>query len=48
MNDFHIALLWIRSLEIVVDDPDHARVAALTQELADHDLFDQYRSPYKA
>ena len=44
MNDFHIALLWLRSLEIVIG---HSPVLMLS-ELDLHDLFVRYRSPYKA
>ena len=44
MNDFHIALLWLRSLEIVIG---HSPVLMLS-ELDMHDLFVRYRSPYKA
>lgn len=44
MNDFHIALLWLRSLEIVIG---HSPVIMLS-ELELHDLFVRYRSPYKA
>ena len=44
MNDFHIALLWLRSLEIVIG---HSAVIMLS-ELEMHDLFVRYRSPYKA
>jgi len=44
MNDFHIALLWLRSLELLIG---HAPVLVLS-ELEMHDLFARYRSPYKA
>ena len=44
MNDFHIALLWLRSLEIIIG---HSPVIMLS-ELEMHDLFVRYRSPYKA
>jgi hypothetical protein len=44
MNDFHIALLWLRSLEIVIG---HSPVIMLS-EIDMHDLFSRYRSPYKA
>jgi hypothetical protein len=44
MNDFHIALLWLRSLEIVIG---HSPVLMLS-ELDMNDLFVRYRSPYKA
>jgi len=44
MNDFHIALLWLRSLEIAIG---HSPVLMLS-ELELHDLFVRYRSPYKA
>jgi len=44
MNDFHISLLWLRSLEILIG---HSAVIMLS-ELEMHDLFVRYRSPYKA
>lgn len=44
MNDFHIALLWLRSLELVIG---HSPVLMLS-ELEMNDLFVRYRSPYKA
>jgi hypothetical protein len=44
MNDFHIALLWLRSLEIVIGHSP----AVMLSELDLHDLFVRYRSPYKA
>jgi hypothetical protein len=43
MNDFHIALLWLRSLELVVGHPP-----TLMQAELDQDLFVRYRSPFKA
>ncbi len=42
-NDFHLALLWLRSLEIVIG---HSPAQALF-ELNDH-VFSSYRSPLKA
>lgn len=43
-NDFHIALLWLRSVEILRGhSADH-----LLSELEMPDLFGCYRSPYKA
>ena len=42
--DFHIALLWLRSLELLIG---HSSVILLS-ELEMHDLFVRYRSPYKA
>lgn len=42
--DFHILLLWLRSLEIAVG---HSPILLLS-ELDLHDLFTRYRSPYKA
>ena len=44
MNDFHIALLWLRSLELLIG---HSPVLMLS-ELDMNDLFVRYRSPYKA
>jgi hypothetical protein len=44
MNDFHLALLWLRSLEIVIGGSPRTRLTK--REL--HDLFARYRSPYKA
>jgi hypothetical protein len=44
MNDFHIALLWLRSLEIVIGHSPRV----LLSELEIHDLFFRYRSPFKA
>jgi hypothetical protein len=43
-NDFHIALLWLRSMEMV---NGHSEVV-LMSELEMHDLFIRYRSPFKA
>jgi len=43
-RDFHCALLWLRSLEIVVG---HSPVVMLG-ELDMHDLFARYKSPWKA
>jgi hypothetical protein len=44
MNDFHIALLWLRSLEILIG---HSPLLMMS-ELDFNDLFMRYRSPYKA
>jgi hypothetical protein len=44
MNDFHIALLWLRSLEIAIG---HSPLVMMS-ELNMRDLFMRYRSPYKA
>ncbi len=44
MNDFHLALLWLRALEIVIG---HSPVLMLS-ELEIHHLFNRYRSPFKA
>jgi hypothetical protein len=44
MNDFHIAILWLRSLELVVGGAPVTKLSK--REL--HDLFVRYRSPYKA
>lgn len=44
MNDFHLAVLWVRSFELVVG---RCRRPMLTErELTD--LFLRYRSPFKA
>jgi hypothetical protein len=45
MNDFHIAILWLHSLELVVRRA--SRGSKLTKREI-HDLFVRYRSPYKA
>jgi hypothetical protein len=45
MNDFHIAILWLRSLELVIGRAPQA--SKLTKREMD-DLFVRYRSPYKA
>jgi hypothetical protein len=45
MNDFHIAILWIRSLALVVG---HAPPATKLSARQLHALFVRYRSPYKA
>jgi hypothetical protein len=42
-NDFHMSLLWLRSLEIAVG---HSPVLMLS-ELEMRDLFQRYRSPWK-
>jgi hypothetical protein len=42
--DFHCALLWLRSLEIAVG---HSPVLMLS-ELEMQDLFERYRSPWRA
>lgn len=44
INDFHIALLWMRSMEIVTG----LSASLLLSELDMHDLFERYRSPWKA
>lgn len=44
LNDFHCALLWLRSLEIACG---HSPMLMLS-ELEMHDLFVRYRSPFKA
>lgn len=41
MSNFHIALLWLRSLEIVLG----ASPCILLSELEIRDLFHRYRSP---
>lgn len=43
-NDFHIALLWLRSIEMAIGHSE----AVLMSELEMHDLFVRYRSPFKA
>lgn len=43
-KDFHISLLWLRSLEIIIG---HSPVIMLS-EIEMHDLFARYRSPFKA
>ena len=43
-NDFHTALLWLRSLEIV----NGHSPALMLSEIEVHDLFKGYHSPYKA
>jgi hypothetical protein len=43
-KDFHVALLWLRALEIV---SGHTPVLMLS-ELEMHDLFASYRSPFRA
>jgi hypothetical protein len=44
MNDFHIALLWLHSLEALVGQTS----MLLLSEVELDDLFVRYRSPYKA
>lgn len=45
MNDFHIAILWLRSLELAIgQSPPKPR---LTKRQLNA-LFVRYRSPYKA
>lgn len=44
INDFHCALLWLRSLEIAIGHSP----ALMLSELEMHDLFIRYRSPFKA
>jgi hypothetical protein len=44
MNDFHIALLWLHSLESLVGHPS----ILMLSEIELDDLFVRYRSPYKA
>ncbi|HET7505490.1 MAG TPA: hypothetical protein VFK02_30930 [Kofleriaceae bacterium] len=44
MNDFHMAILWLRSLEIAVGRTQAMKLNK--REL--QDLFMRYRSPYKA
>jgi hypothetical protein len=43
-NDFHIALLWLRSLEICTGQAP----TLLMSELNTDGLFVRYRSPWKA
>jgi hypothetical protein len=45
MNDYHIAILWLRSLELAVG---HAPLATRLTKRDMDDLFVRYRSPYKA
>ena len=44
MNDFHIALLWLHSLETLVGETSMLMLSEIELE----DLFVRYRSPYKA
>jgi hypothetical protein len=44
MNDFHIALLWLHSLESLVGHPSILMLSDIELD----DLFVRYRSPYKA
>jgi len=44
MNDFHIAILWLRSLELVVGNTAPSKLSKRDLD----DLFVRYRSPYKA
>ena len=44
MNDFHIALLWLHSLEALVGQTS----MLMLSEVELDDLFVRYRSPYKA
>lgn len=44
MIDFHIALLWLRSLEII----GGAMPTLVLSEIEMADLFSKYRSPWKA
>jgi hypothetical protein len=44
MNDFHIALLWLHSLEALVGHPSILMLSDVELD----DLFVRYRSPYKA
>lgn len=44
VNDYHLALLWLRSLEIV----NGHSVILMLSELEMDDLFVRYKSPYKA
>jgi len=44
MRDFHLALLWLRSLEIIIG---HSPVLVMS-ELDMEDLFARYRSPWRA
>lgn len=46
-NDFHIALLWLRSLEICIGHP-MALLASEIGECPETGLFATYRSPFKA
>lgn len=43
-NDFHMSLLWLRSIEIEVG---HSPVLVMS-ELDMQDLFSRYRSPWRA
>lgn len=43
MPDFHCALLWLRSLEIITGHTPMVLMGELSQG-----LFEYYRSPYKA
>lgn len=43
-KDFHIALLWLRSMELACGHSP----AVMLSELEMHDLFVRYRSPWKA
>jgi hypothetical protein len=48
MNDFHIAILWLRSLELAVGHAvGHSRATKLSKRELNA-LFVRYRSPYKA
>lgn len=42
--DFHCALLWLRAMEILVG---HSPILLLS-ELERQDLFERYRSPWRA
>ncbi|HEU4734903.1 MAG TPA: hypothetical protein VFT22_43725 [Kofleriaceae bacterium] len=44
MNDFHIAILWLQSLEIAVGRTQAMKLSKRQLQ----DLFVRYRSPYKA
>ena len=44
MNDFHIALLWLHSLEAIVGGTSMLNLSEVELD----DLFVRYRSPYKA
>lgn len=44
MNDFHIALLWLRALEILIGHSP----ALMMSELDANGMFVRYRSPIKA
>jgi hypothetical protein len=44
MNDFHIALLWLHSLETLIGQSS----IMMLSEIELDDLFVRYRSPYKA